>query len=151
MTRAVPAMWRCAVVLSLILLASGCANDGGDSRAQANEQVLAPSGAADGFVVTFSTEPAPPSKGDNQVVVTVNRPDGTPVTDGTVTTVFSMAAMPSMNMPAMRIEAALTHAGEGRYLGTSQLSMGGTWTVAVSVRQGGSELASRRTSVVAKE
>ena len=134
-----------------VLLASACANDGGPSQAQTNEQVLAPSGAADGFVVTFGTEPAPPSKGDNHVVVTVKRPDGTPVTDGTVTTVFSMAAMPSMNMPAMRTEASLTHSGEGRYRGTSQLSMGGTWDVAISLREGTSELASRRTSVVAKE
>ena len=151
MIRALRAAWGCAHVVGLVLLASGCANDGGDSRAQANEQVLAPSGAADGFVVTFGTEPASPSRGENEVVVTVKRPDGTPVTDGKVTAVFSMPAMPSMNMPAMRTEASLTHAGEGRYRGTSQLSMGGTWNVAIGITDGTKEVATRQTSIVAKE
>jgi hypothetical protein len=59
--------------------------------------------------------------------------------------------MPSMNMPAMRSETALTHAGGGRYQGTGQLSMGGTWEVAITVRQGAQDLATRRTSVVARE
>ena len=105
--RALHSVWGRALVSCLVLLGSACANDGGRSQAQENEQVVAPSGAADGFVVTFGTEPAPPMKGGNQVLVTVKRPDGTPVTDVTVTTVLSMAAMPSMNMPAMRTEASL--------------------------------------------
>ena len=83
--------------------------------------------------------------------MTVLRADGSPVTDGTVTTVFSMPAMPSMNMPAMRSDATLRHEGEGQYRGTSQLPMGGTWNVAITVAQGASEIATRRTSIVAKE
>ncbi|MGH9147432.1 MAG: FixH family protein, partial [Vicinamibacterales bacterium] len=60
-------------------------------------------------------------------------------------------AMPSMNMPAMRSDAALRHEGEGLYRGTSRLSMGGTWNVAITVAQRSSEIATRRTSIVAKE
>ena len=64
---------------------------------------------------------------------------------------FSMPSMPSMNMPAMRADAALRHEGEGRYRGTGQLSMGGTWNVAIDVAEGAKPIATRHTSIVAKE
>jgi hypothetical protein len=54
-----------------------------------------------------------------------------------------------MNMPAMRSDAPLTHAGGGRYSGTGRLSMGGTWNVTVRVSRGTEELGSRKLSVVA--
>ena len=137
-------------VVAVLILAVGCGG-GGEPTGAPTGQVLAPSGGSDGVVVTFGTEPSPPAKGDNQLVVTVAKSDGSAVTDGTVTAVFAMPAMPSMNMPALRTETALTHAGEGRYQGTGQLSMSGTWEVAITVRQGAQELATRRTSVVARE
>jgi nitrogen fixation protein FixH len=141
----------CAPVVALLIVSSACTTGGSNPQTQADGQLLAPSGAADGLAVTFGTEPAPPAKGNNQVLVTVKRPDGTPVTEGTVTAVFSMPAMPSMNMPAMRTEASLTHAGEGRYRGTSQLSMGGTWNVSIAIAEGGKAVVTRQTSIVAKE
>ena len=147
-TRAI--CWR-ALILGVVLFTSACTSGRSNPETQGDGQVLAPSGAADGFVVTFGTEPAPPSKGDAKVLVTVKRSDGTPLTDGTVTAVFSMPAMPSMNMPAMRTEASLTHAGDGRYRGTSQLSMGGTWNVAIAIAEQGKGVATRQTSIVAKE
>lgn len=147
----VPRAIYCALVGAVLIFASACTSGGTNPQTQPDGQLLSPAGPADGFVVTFGTEPAPPSKGDNQVVVTVKRSDGTPVTDGTVTAVFSMPAMPSMNMPAMRTEAPLAHAGEGRYRGTSQLSMGGTWNVAIAVAEQGNQVATRQTSIVAKE
>jgi Cu(I)/Ag(I) efflux system membrane fusion protein/cobalt-zinc-cadmium efflux system membrane fusion protein len=106
---------------------------------------------SDGLVVTFGTEPNPPEKGDNAIQVTVTRSDGSPVAAGTVTAVFSMPAMPSMNMPAMRSDAALQHEGGGRYRGTGQLSMAGTWSVSIRVAEGGKDVATRQTSIVAKE
>ena len=87
--------------------------------------------------------------GDNQVEVVVTE-NGAPVTDATVEAVFSMPAMPSMNMPAMRSAAPLTHAGEGRYRGTGELSMGGTWNVTVTASRGGQEIGRTNLSVVAK-
>ena len=140
-----------ALALGVMLIAAGCGNSDGPPDGADAGQVIPASGATDGHVVTFGTSPNPPAKGDNQVFVTVKRPDGSPITDGDVTAVFSMPAMPSMNMPGMRAEASLTHAGAGRYSGMSQLSMGGTWEVAISVREGAKELAARRTSIVAKE
>jgi nitrogen fixation protein FixH len=106
---------------------------------------------ADGLTVTFASAPDPPAEGDNTFDVTVRQSDGSPVTDATVTAVFSMPAMPSMNMPAMRSEAVLQHDADGRYRGTGQLSMGGTWNVAVTVARGDEELGTRRLSIVAQE
>jgi nitrogen fixation protein FixH len=100
--------------------------------------------------ISFRSEPDPPEAGDNTFEVTVKQPDGSPVIDATVTTVFSMPAMPSMNMPAMRGTATLTHEASGRYRGSGQLSMGGTWTVIVTVSRGSQELGSKKFSVVAK-
>jgi hypothetical protein len=70
--------------------------------------------------------------------------------DATVAAVFSMPAMPSMNMPAMRSDTTLSHVGEGRYRGTSQLSLGGTWNLAVMVTRGGEQVGTRKLSVIAK-
>ena len=141
-----------AMLLATIWLA-GCG--GGQSQgtsADAAPGAIIPAGnVSDGLVVTFGTEPNPPAKGDNAFHVTVARSDGTPVTTGTVTAVFSMPAMPSMNMPAMRSDAVLQHEGGGRYRGTGQLSMSGTWSVAIRVAEGDKEIATRHTSIVAKE
>ena len=140
---------RIACVTAAVVLAAACGSQG--AKQPAAGQVLVPAGGTDGgVVVTLATEPNPPAKGDNQFVVTVAKPDGTPVTDGTVTAVLTMPAMPSMNMPAMRTTTTLAHSGEGRYRGTGELSMAGTWEVAISVAQRGVPLASRRASIVAK-
>src|ERR1044072_2902081 len=65
--------------------------------------------ATEGVTIDFSSEPDPPKTGDNTIEVTVRQPNGTAITDAAVTAVFSMPAMPAMNMPAMRAEAKLTH------------------------------------------
>jgi hypothetical protein len=103
-----------------------------------------------GVTVQFSSTPDPPASGTNAFEVAVHGPDGAPVTDATVTAVFSMPAMPSMNMPAMRSEAPLAHAGDGRYRGNGDLSMAGTWNVAVTVTREGAPVAVKRFSVVVK-
>jgi hypothetical protein len=126
------------------LTASGC---GGDSGEPSGGTTLT---TGQGMRITFRSEPSPPQSGDNTYQVTVRQPDGTPITDATVTAVFSMPAMPSMNMPAMRSDAALTYAGNGTYRGTGQLSMGGTWNVEVSVARGTEPPDTARFSIVAK-
>ena len=100
--------------------------------------------------IQFQSKPDPPQSGSNTIEVSVRQRNGTPVTDATVTAVFSMPPMPAMNMPAMRSEAPLTHAGNGTYRGTGQLSMGGTWNVNVTVSRGTETLGSSRISIVAK-
>ncbi len=100
--------------------------------------------------IEFRGEADPLTAGDNAIEVTVKQRDGSPVTDAVVTAVFSMPAMPSMNMPAMRTSTTFVHEANGRYRGNSQLAMGGTWNVAVTVSRGSEELGTRRLSVVAK-
>jgi len=102
------------------------------------------------MTVTFASEPDPPEAGDNSVLVTVKQPDGTPIADGTVAVIFSMPAMPSMNMPAMRSEATLPHQGGGVYRGTGQLSMDGTWNVTVSGSRFSSRVLRRLLTIFAK-
>jgi nitrogen fixation protein FixH len=101
-----------------------------------------------GMQISFRSE-APPSSGTNTFEVTVMK-DGKPVDNATVTTVFSMPAMPSMNMPEMHSDVTLTPAGGGRYRGTGELSMSGTWNVRVTVTQDGQELGTSSLSLVAK-
>ena len=80
----------------------------------------------------------------------VRQPDGSPITDAAVTAVFSMPAMPAMNMPAMRAEAKLPHVEGGRYRGIGQLSMSGTWNVTVTATRDGEPIGRRSFSIVAK-
>jgi hypothetical protein len=137
--------------LVVCVTVTGCTGASDTSQPPAASQA-APAAPAPGqkVAIGFRSEPDPPRSGNNAIEITVTGPDGSPVTDATVTTVFSMPAMPSMNMPAMRSETPMTHDAGGRYRGDGQLSMSGTWNVTVNVSRGGEELGSRSLSVVAK-
>lgn len=144
----------------LSLLAFACGGSGTPAGSQGGAPAATPAAttpapgasapAGQGLAIDFASTPDPLRQGDNAIEVTVRQPDGSPVTDATVTAVFSMPAMPAMNMPAMKSAATLAHAGDGKYRGTGELSMGGTWTVALTVTRGTEQLGSRRFSVVAK-
>jgi hypothetical protein len=82
--------------------------------------------------------------------VTVRDGAGRPIADGEVTVTFFMAAMPSMNMPAMQNDARLTHAGAGVYRGTGHVMMGGRWDVTVTVSRGGRPIGSRTLGMMAQ-
>ena len=58
----------------------------------------------------------------------------------TVEAVFSMPAMPAMNMPEMSSTAPLTHEGAGRYRGSGFLTMNGSWNVTVTATRGTEEI-----------
>ena len=106
--------------------------------------------ASEGVALDFRSDPDPLKAGDNSIEVTVRQPDGTPVTDAVVTAVFLMPAMPAMNMPEMRSESQLTYIDNGRYRGTGQLSMSGTWNVTVTATRQGEPVGRRSFSIVAK-
>jgi len=103
---------------------------------------------AAGLDVTFATRPDPPRNGDNAFEVVLRDASGRPVTDAEVSVRLYMAPMPSMNMPAMRAEARLLHAGEGRYRGDGRIAMAGRWDVTVVATRAGARLASRQFAVV---
>ena len=102
------------------------------------------------FDFSVQTTPNPPRTGENVVEVRVRDAEAQPVTDADIRVLLSMAPMPSMNMPAMRSEARLTHAGNGVYRGPATISMAGRWDVDVTALRQGRSLAETRTSLVAR-
>jgi hypothetical protein len=100
--------------------------------------------------ITFRAEPDPPRTGETSLEVSVRDAAGQPIADADVTVIFFMAAMPTMNMPAMRNQAKLPPAGGGIYRGPGQIVMGGRWDVTVEVARGGTRLGSRQFALVAR-
>ncbi|HET8696130.1 MAG TPA: FixH family protein [Gammaproteobacteria bacterium] len=127
--------------VATLLFCTACGQNSADTSATA--QV-----SANGLSIAFKSL-AQPAKGDNKVEALITQ-DGKPVTDASVQATFRMPAMPSMNMPEMHTTTPLAHQDGGRYLGTGQLSMAGTWNVTVTVARGGSELGSARFTLQAK-
>jgi RND family efflux transporter MFP subunit len=104
----------------------------------------APSGS-----IEITSNPNPPHKGSNEVLVTVRDSAGRQVTDAQVSVVFFMAAMPAMGMSAMRVEAKATPKENGVYAATVNLPSGGTWNVIVTANKSGKQIASRQLSMSA--
>lgn len=100
--------------------------------------------------ITFRPQPDPPRTGDNVLEVSVKDASGQPISDADVSVTFFMAAMPTMNMPAMRNETKLPPVGGGVYRGSGQVMMGGRWDVTVNVSKDGKRLGSRQFAVVAR-
>jgi Cu(I)/Ag(I) efflux system membrane fusion protein/cobalt-zinc-cadmium efflux system membrane fusion protein len=99
--------------------------------------------------VEIRTDPSPPHKGSNEVLVTVRDPSGRQVNDAEVSAVFFMPAMPAMGMAAMRVEAKPTPKGNGVYAATINLQSGGTWNVTVTANKSGRQIASHQLSMSA--
>jgi len=139
-------------VVCALLCHCGCTSSSQTPSASQGQTSSTRSAATstEGVTIEFSSEPDPPKSGDNTIEVTVHQPDGTAITDAAVTAVFTMPAMPAMNMPAMRAEARLTHVEGGRYQGMGQLSMSGTWNVTVTATRDGEPIGRRSFSIVAK-
>jgi hypothetical protein len=108
------------------------------------------SAAAPQLDIAFRTQPDPPKTGDTTFEVRVNDAAGKSVTDADVSVQLLMPAMPTMNMPAMRNETKLTHAGAGVYRGAGQVMTAGRWEVTVNVSRGGQRLGSRQVVMVAR-
>jgi nitrogen fixation protein FixH len=145
--KGLPGIIGLGVVASMAIAACGPSTTSGN---EPPESAAATAGTSEGVAIDFRSDPDPLKTGDNTIEVTVRETDGSPVTDASVTAVFSMPAMPTMNMPAMRAEAPLTHVEAGRYRGTGQLSMSGTWNVAVTASREGQPIGRRTFSIVAK-
>jgi hypothetical protein len=143
-------------MIVLCLFAAGCSvtgscsSTGGGGIGGVSVDVGSSGPATGGLAIDFRSEPDPPKSGSNALQVVVKDAEGKPVNDASVKVVFSMPAMPSMNMPAMRTETTLAPEADGRYKGTGDLSMAGTWNVAVTVSRGAEELGTRKLSIVAK-
>jgi RND family efflux transporter MFP subunit len=100
--------------------------------------------------IAFHSLPDPPKVGENQFEVVVKDPTGKAVDGADVSIQFFMAAMPTMNMPAMRNDVTLSPAGAGVYRGTGQVMMAGRWDASVTVTRGGQRLGTKQLPVVAR-
>ena len=140
-------MKRLACVLGVVVMAAACG--GGSAPAEQAAPAAAPATTAGDQLDIRLSNPAEPRIGENTFEVMVTQ-GAQPVTDADVSLELFMAAMPSMNMPEMRINVPLTSAGEGRYRGTGSVSMGGAWDANVMVMRGGQHLGDRTITIVAK-
>lgn len=149
--------FRVALAVAFLgsVIAAGC---GGGGEQQQNNNMgnmpmsepAAQAPAATGNVeITLTSLPDPPKMGDTTFEAVVMQ-GGQPVTDADVSVELFMAAMPSMNMPEMKNSIPLKHEGGGRYRGTGNVMMAGSWDATVSVKRGGQEIGSRKVPIVAK-
>ena len=99
--------------------------------------------------VQLTTAPNPPKMGTNTFEAFVTR-GGAPVTDAAVSVEIHMAAMPSMNMPAMRSNTTLTHQTNGKYVGEGQLQTPGNWETTVTVKRGTQTLVTKTLTLAAQ-
>jgi len=94
-------------------------------------------------VAELTTDPTPPHKGSNTVLVRLTSNDGKPVTGAQVTVTFFMAAMPAMGMAAMKTAISLNDKGSGTYEGKGDLGSGGSWQVNITATQNGQVILSK--------
>jgi len=106
-------------------------------EAPAASGVSPPATAASAIDIVFKSQPDPPRTGESTFEVALKNGSGRPVTDADVSVQQFMPAMPTMNMPAMKSETKLPHAGGGVYRGPAQVLMAGRWDVTVTVARGG--------------
>ena len=97
--------------------------------------------------IDFTTDPNPPSKGNNTFRVRLTGSGNAPVTGATVRVTFYLAAMPAMGMAAMNATTTLTERGNGFYEGNTSLGSGGGWQVTVTVEKNGQALATKQIRV----
>jgi nitrogen fixation protein FixH len=94
--------------------------------------------------VELTTEPSPPQKGNNTVLVKLASKDGKPIDGAKVTVTFFMAAMPEMGMSAMKTVINASDKGSGSYEGKGDIGSGGSWQVTVKALKGGHLVANKK-------
>jgi RND family efflux transporter MFP subunit len=100
--------------------------------------------------IDFTTDPNPARKGSNVFQVKLTGANGQPVAGAQVSATFFMAAMPAMGMGAMNTTTQLMQKSPGLYDGSGVLESGGTWQVAVTVRQNGQIIGTKQLRVNAE-
>ena len=94
--------------------------------------------------INLTTDPNPPTRGKNKVIVTLKEATGKPVGGAQVAVAFYMAAMPAMGMAAMKAQSNLTDQGGGSYAGNIDLQSGGTWQATITAVRDGQTIAARQ-------
>src|SRR5216684_2744831 len=108
----------------------------GVSAAAGQPRTQGPTVSAD-----LTTDPNPPARGKNKLIVTLKDGNGKPLPGAQVSVTFYMAGMPAMGMTAMKAQSALTDQGNGTYSGQIDLQSGGTWQVSIAATKDGQAIA----------
>jgi len=138
-------MTRSSVFLAVLV--SGGALVAAPAHLHAAAQAAADAAKLD---ITLKTDPAQAAaRGDNKFEVVVKDAEGHALTDVDVSVHLNMPAMPAMAMPAMNSDVKMKAAG-GKYTGTGQLGMSGTWNVTVTVKKNGKEIGEKKLTLAAK-
>jgi multidrug efflux pump subunit AcrA (membrane-fusion protein) len=95
----------------------------------------------------LSSDPNPPARGKNRLVVILKDPSGKPLAGAQVVVTFYMAAMPAMGMTAMKAQSDLIDQGNGTYAGSVDLQSGGTWQVTIAASKDGQAIAGKQYNV----
>jgi RND family efflux transporter MFP subunit len=106
-----------------------------------------PQGQAPAVSANLTTDPNPPARGKNKLTVTVKDSSGKPVSGAQVSVTFYMAAMPAMEMAAMKAQSSLVEQRAGTYAGTIDLQSGGTWQVTLTASKDGQTLVGKQFNV----
>jgi uncharacterized GH25 family protein len=133
-------------VVPISLLLAATVISGHPSLARAQDK---PSGTPAKAKIELTTTPSPAQKGNNTVRVKLTDSEGKPISGAEVTTTFFMAAMPSMNMPEMKIVIKGINKGAGMYEGEGDLGSGGMWQVTVTAKRNGETIAVKKLTVKA--
>ena len=86
------------------------------------------------YDVNIKFDKNPPTTGANDVDIEIKDAAGKYVTDATVKVDYSMPAMPGMPAMIYKSNAAL---GGSKYAAKLDLSMSGSWNIAVKITKGG--------------
>ncbi len=99
--------------------------------------------------IEFTSDPNPPVRGHNKVIVTLRDAKGAPISGAQVIVSFYMAAMPAMGMAAMRAQATANDQGNGAYATNIELPSGGTWSLTIAASKDGHSMATKQMDVSA--
>ena len=131
-------------VVSILLVTIGMAVYVSSARAQETS-----TGTQAQYKLDFSTEPSPAQKGSNTVRVKITDSAGKPITGANVRVTFFMAAMPSMNMPAMKTTITASEKDNETYEGKGDLGSAGMWQVTINATKGGHTIATKKLTIKA--
>ncbi len=106
-----------------------------------------PQEAAPTANVNLVTDPSPPVRGVNQLIVTLKDAADRPIPRAQVSVAFYMAAMPAMGMAAMRVQSTLSDRGDGSYTGKVELLSGGSWQVTIAASKDGRSIAGKQFNI----
>jgi Cu(I)/Ag(I) efflux system membrane fusion protein len=83
------------------------------------------------FYFDLSLNPSTPRVGENSLSLVLNDAEGKPVANASIEAVAEMPAMGSM--PAMRAPADITETGPGKYEGSFETYMDGSWPLTLKI------------------